>query len=240
MNATEPVPTMLLSRTAAARSGWDDGRLRSLTARRVLTRVRRGGYAPTAELAALHREHQHLVEVQAAVVAQQVAGVVSHQSAAVLHGLPIWGCALDVACRSAGRRVGGGAARLALDFAEGRCESVGESRSRVLMHRAGLPAPDLQYEVRRADGSLVGRPDFRWGRLLGEFDGRVKYGRLLRPGETPWASSSGEKRREDELREPGWDVVRWGWADLDDPDRLCGRILSAMHRSARARGEVRA
>ncbi|WP_176450000.1 hypothetical protein [Geodermatophilus saharensis] len=37
--------------------------------------------------------------------------------------------------------------------------------------------------MRSADGTLLGRADFAWeaGRLLGEFDGRVEYGRLLRP-----------------------------------------------------------
>src|SRR5688572_4560136 len=39
-----------------------------------------------------------------------------------------------------------------LAFADGDSESVGESRSRVLLHRFGLPAPALQYRVRRPDG----------------------------------------------------------------------------------------
>jgi hypothetical protein len=45
----------------------------------------------------------------------------------------------------------------------------------------------LQLEVRSAEGPDLGRADFAWedARLLGEFDGRVKYGRLLRPGQDP-------------------------------------------------------
>lgn len=41
-------------------------------------------------------------------------------------------------------RRGCGRARRVAAFADGRSESVGESRSRVAVHRAGLPAPVLQ------------------------------------------------------------------------------------------------
>jgi hypothetical protein len=39
------------------------------------------------------------------------------------------------------------AARRAVDFADGGAESVGESRGRVALLRAGLPAPTLQWEA---------------------------------------------------------------------------------------------
>jgi len=60
----------------------------------------------------------------------------------------------------------------------------------------------------------VGRSDFGWEeqRTLGEFDGRVKYGRLLRPGETAADTVYREKRREDALRDQGWQLVRWSAA----------------------------
>jgi len=66
-------------------------------------------------------------------------------------------------------------ARLVLDFADGRSMSVGESLSRVQMFRLNLPRPDLQVEVRDDEG-LVGFCDFGWGEVMGEFDGRRKYG----------------------------------------------------------------
>ena len=44
------------------------------------------------------------------------------------------------------------AAARVVGFADGLSESVGESRSRVLIHRLALPVPDLQVRVRRADG----------------------------------------------------------------------------------------
>ena len=117
-----------------------------------------------------------------------------------------------------------------LQFADGRSESVGESRSRVLMTMTGLPAPDLQFEVFGDDGMLIGRSDFAWrgGKVLGEFDGKVKYGRLLRPGESAGDAVFREKRREDALRDSGARVIRWVWADLAQPERLAARIQAAL------------
>jgi hypothetical protein len=101
------------------------------------------------------------------------------------------------------------------------------------MMDAGLPLPDLQVEVRRPDSRLVGRCDFGWRgpRLLGEFDGQVKYGRLLRPGQTPGDAVFEEKRREDALRDEGWGVVRWVWSDLAVPTALVSRWVRALARS---------
>ena len=122
-----------------------------------------------------------------------------------------------------------------LAFADGASESVGESRSRVLMHRLGLPAPDLQVRVLRADRSLVGRCDFGWRshRTLGEFDGRVKYGRLLKPGQAAGDVVFEEKLREDELRDLRWQVVRWTWADLSPGGVVAERLRRAFERNGR-------
>ena len=127
------------------------------------------------------------------------------------------------------------AAARVLAFADGRSESVGESRSRVLFQRLGIPAPQLQVEVRRPGGSLIGRADFGWEDrdTLGEFDGRVKYGRLLRPGQTAGDAVYEEKLREDELRDTGRQVVRWTWPELDTPHTVGERLLRAF---ARGRG----
>jgi hypothetical protein len=95
-------------------------------------------------------------------------------------------------------------------FSDGGSESVGESRSRVALDRAGLPPPVLQWKVTDRDGELIGRTDFGWPQLrtVGEFDGRVKYGRLLRPGQQPGDAVFAEKLREDRLRDQGLSVVR--------------------------------
>ncbi|WP_170044561.1 type IV toxin-antitoxin system AbiEi family antitoxin domain-containing protein [Luteimicrobium subarcticum] len=123
-----------------------------------------------------------------------------------------------------------------LAHADGRSGSVGESVSRARMLELGLPRPQLQVEVRDADG-LAGRVDFAWEdlALVGEFDGRAKYLREeylggWDPGEVVWA----EKRREDRLRGAGWRVVRWGWDDLADRTRLARLLAAAGLRGARA------
>jgi hypothetical protein len=117
-------------------------------------------------------------------------------------------------------------------FADGRSESVGESRSRVLMKRLQLPPPDLQVKVLRADGSEVARCDFGWSehRTVGEFDGRIKYGRLLRPGQDPGDAVFEEKVREDAIRDHGLKVARWIWREIDAPLVVADRLRRAFAR----------
>ncbi|HET9871189.1 MAG TPA: hypothetical protein VFP89_01170 [Propionibacteriaceae bacterium] len=130
----------------------------------------------------------------------------------------------DCLGRTAGCR-GAGQARRVASFIDRGGESVGESFSRILLHRAGLPVPRLQFDVRDGAGVTVARADFCWQeqRTLGEFDGRVKYGRLLKPGESPGDVVFREKVREDMVRDLGWEVVRWTWDDLDRPAVLAER-----------------
>jgi hypothetical protein len=126
-------------------------------------------------------------------------------------------------------------ARRAMNFLDPRSESPGESCSRVVFHPIGMPAPVPQYEVwdRRV---LVGRTDFCWEefRTLGEFDGMEKYGRLLKPGQTAADAVFEEKRREDALRDLGWQIVRWIWQDLYHPEDLRRRLERAFERGLRA------
>lgn len=130
---------------------------------------------------------------------------------------------------------GSRAATRAVAFADARSESVGESRSRVLLHRWGLAPSTLQHEVRAPAGRLIARSDVAWEehRLVGEFDGRVKYGRLLRPGQHPGDAVFEEKLREDAIRAEGWGVVRWVWAELGTGHAVAARVRRALHRSRR-------
>ncbi len=124
---------------------------------------------------------------------------------------------------------------LPVRMADGRAGSVGESRGRWYMHRSHLPAPVLQYAVRDASGELIGTTDWAWPRhgLLGEFDGRIKYGRLLRPGQSPEDVVVAEKRREDRLREAtGFRMVRFMWDDYRDLDRFAARLKRALRGAA--------
>jgi hypothetical protein len=108
-----------------------------------------------------------------------------------------------------------GAARAAA-LTDGRTESPLETRGRLRIAGAGLPAPELQVEIR------VG--------------GRVKYTDPWR-GRSPERVLCEEKRREDELRALDIRVVRIADADLGAPWRdtetLLGRLLSAPGPSVR-------
>jgi hypothetical protein len=124
-----------------------------------------------------------------------------------------------------------------VEFADGRSESVGESRGRVLFRNMGLPRPELQVEIHDGRGFLIGRADYAFEeyRTLGEFDGKTKYLASYRPGEKPEEVVWREKRREDRMRDHGFEVVRFSWADLDHPTRVAGRFRDAFGR-ARRRG----
>ncbi len=110
-------------------------------------------------------------------------------------------------------------ARLAVWLGNGRAASVGESRARYLFWRFGVPVPELQFEVRDASGALLGTCDFGWlaYRHLGEFDGRRKYTRDLRPDEDAGEAVFREKRREDVLRAERLGMSRLVWFELDPP-----------------------
>ncbi|BBF99860.1 MULTISPECIES: type IV toxin-antitoxin system AbiEi family antitoxin domain-containing protein [Pseudonocardia] len=141
--------------------------------------------------------------------------------------------ALTEALRAAAGRTGVGRAARVVEFADGRSASPGESRSRLLFHRSGLPEPVLQREIAGRDGERLATVDFWWGGtrpVVGEFDGEIKYGRLLRPGQTPRQAVVEEKIREDLLRELGLEVVRWTWRDLDEPQHLLARLRRRLAR----------
>jgi hypothetical protein len=59
---------------------------------------------------------------------------------------------------------------------------------------------------------------------VGEFDGKIKYGRLLRPGQDAGEVVYAEKLREDALRDTGLSVVRWTWQDLETFDEVATRL----------------
>jgi very-short-patch-repair endonuclease len=122
-----------------------------------------------------------------------------------------------------------------LHLADGRLESPGETRSDYLFWQAGLPRPQPQYEIRHADGRVAARVDFAWPdlRVIVEFDGRTKYHRYRREGETIEQMVLREKAREDLVRElTGWTVIRLTWADLSMRVATAARIRRAMRPAA--------
>jgi len=119
---------------------------------------------------------------------------------------------------------------LVLRMAEPKAESVGESRSRFLYWSQGFPQPVVQFRVYQ-HGVLIGITDMAWPALglLFEFDGRVKYGRLLKPGQTPGDAVFAEKRREDALRRAtGYAVERAVWDDLSRPVETARRTRARI------------
>ncbi|WP_073331091.1 hypothetical protein [Actinomyces glycerinitolerans] len=102
-----------------------------------------------------------------------------------------------------------------IEVADPNAESPGESLSRAVMIEHHLPMPALQEPVRDRHGGLLGRVDFIWPEhgVIGEFDGRVKYGRELtgRPVDEVLLA---ERRRELDIESAtGMRVVRWLWDD---------------------------
>ena len=120
-----------------------------------------------------------------------------------------------------------------IPLADAGAESPGESRGRWLCWVFHLPRPQTQFEVHDDNGQLVGTCDWGWveDAALGEFDGRVKYGRLLKPGQDPGSVVFAEKQREDRLRETtGFTVVRLTWGDFERPRVTAARIERALRR----------
>lgn len=126
-------------------------------------------------------------------------------------------------------RHGSARAKAVIDFADGRSDRPGESMSRVSMHVARLPAPQLQIPLRGQSGRTW-IADFWWPEcnLVGEFDGRWKYSdpEFLR-GRTPHQVLLDEKSREDDLRAKGFHISRWDWPLALSSIRLKAHLIAA-------------
>ncbi|TPG16037.1 type IV toxin-antitoxin system AbiEi family antitoxin domain-containing protein [Pedococcus bigeumensis] len=131
------------------------------------------------------------------------------------------------------RRPGLATARRVLELAEPLTESVGESRTRLLLHAMpGLPAVTPQHPFVDDAGHEWARADFLVGeRLVVEFDGRTKY-RAAEGSNTAEVEDIvwREKRREDRIRQDGGGkvVVRLIWADLDNGGRARPMVRAGL------------
>ena len=118
-----------------------------------------------------------------------------------------------------------------LRLMDGRTESVGESRSVWLFASQGLPVPDLQFEVYDEHGVLIAVTDFVWHdrSAFGEFDGKVKYTKLVREGEDPGEVVFREKQREDAVRRiTGYACGRLVWSGLASPARTAAYFRTIL------------
>lgn len=163
--------------------------------------------------------------VQEAIAIAQLARDVGLEAAVVaadaaLHRASITGAQLAAAVELLERVRGSARARQLPGLVDARSESPGESLLRLIAVRAGIVL-EPQYIVRDARGDFVARCDFRVAgtRTLVEFDGRMKY--------DDRSVLFAEKRREDELRGLGWQVVRVVWADLGQPAQIIRRVRGA-------------
>jgi predicted transcriptional regulator of viral defense system len=121
------------------------------------------------------------------------------------------------------------AARRVVEFSDRRAESVLESIGRVVMHEHGLEPPELQAEL-GGDGGFVGRVDYYWPqhRTIAEADGKKKYDTR--------GQAVNQLRRDSQLREAGFEVVHFTWADIMyRPERVIASILAAFARAERLR-----
>lgn len=302
------IPPLTLRRELLG-AGWTSAEVQRLRQSGVLNPVRRGSYVRPLDPQPDTPEAQHLLLIRATLPHLAPGWVLSHASAAVVLGLPVWGqdlgrvhvtrdgsgggrltrgvhrhvspldedqttvvdglrvtspartvtdvartvpfeqavvvadaalatlpldpAALLAAQARSGLWRGAPQALRAIRFADGGARSPGESRSRVAMHRAGLPRPVLQYEIFSDAGGFVGCVDFAWPQLrtVGEFDGRIKYGRLLEPGRDPGDAVFAEKVREDAIRACDWRMARWIWPDIDCFDPVATRLRQCFART---------
>jgi hypothetical protein len=137
------------------------------------------------------------------------------------------------ACRCFMERWPGSLAHdVVLRLADGRCgESVGEGRTFFICWKHGIPMPQPQYPILDRWGQVVAYLDHAWPerRAFVEFDGRVKYEGLLRPGESVTDAVLREKRREEMICElTGWRCLRLVWGDLYHPERTAHRIQNLL------------
>lgn len=111
--------------------------------------------------------------------------------------------------------------RRAIAFADALTESVGESRTRIILSDAGFTVvPQFEVSLGR-DG--VKRVDFLVdGLVMVEFDGLVKYGGI--EGQRALAD---EKARESRITRMGYEFVRIVWSELDNHRAIVRRVHEA-------------
>ncbi|WP_131105573.1 type IV toxin-antitoxin system AbiEi family antitoxin domain-containing protein [Ornithinimicrobium sufpigmenti] len=122
--------------------------------------------------------------------------------------------------------IASGVVREVVELADGRSESVGESRSRWLLQMLGFGPLLPQYPVDLGDRTVYADLKLGRWRVLVEFDGKGKY-------VSPDALHA-EKLREDALRSLGYEVVRLSWEDVGNPRVVRRKILAAIARAEAA------
>lgn len=310
---------LLLSTRAATRSPVPlitsaEGRVRGIRLPDPgYIRIRHGVYADARAVAALAPWERYAARVHAFVLAHPGA-ILGLESAAVFHGIPLFGECRDIHVydpdRAASRRFGdvcvhtsedarevaevdgvavtsladtvvdlmralppaqalavvdaavspvqGGSASLdvlrelasdradrrgsrgltwALDRADPRAESPGESVSRAVIEWSGFETPELQRTFHYEGNE--DRSDFFFPRAgaVGESDGWGKYD--LGDAAAAERHLRNEKRREDRLRRHGHGFARWDYADAVRVEPMCRALTQASVRVIHAPDRAR-
>ena len=116
-------------------------------------------------------------------------------------------------------------ARRVLRALDGKSESPGETRVRLIIAQMNIAQPDLQVELMVAGYNY--RPDFVWTqqKVIVEVDGHDKYFAYRPTAEV----LLDERKREKRLIEAGWSFVRLDWDDLGNPEEVQRRIHNAFN-----------
>ena len=112
------------------------------------------------------------------------------------------------------------ALRRVVELAEPAAESPMESRLRLLLVLAGLPAPQVQPSLYDENGTFLARPDLYYPthRLVIEYDGSSHRDRLV-----------GDNRRHNRLLGAGYRPLRFTSADvLREPDAVVARVRGEL------------
>lgn len=127
-------------------------------------------------------------------------------------------------CRSLAGRKGVLTLRRALENADAKSESPGETLTRDILQRLGIETPELQVAVATSEGLY--RIDLAWRKKMValEFDGKVKYFDYAPTDEVIYR----ERQREKALMEQGWLFIRIQWRDLFNEQALKMRVLKAL------------
>lgn len=124
----------------------------------------------------------------------------------------------------ASQRRGVTQAREALALADPLCGSVAETQVRLLLRRAGLPAPVTQHTVHGSDRTV--RTDFAWpwARVVLEVDG-FRY-------HSAQGDFQSDRTKQNALVQAGWTVIRVTVADIRDrPAYVVAQVNEALSRA---------
>lgn len=121
-------------------------------------------------------------------------------------------------------RSGVRALRRAIEKANGRSESPGETLTGELIHRLCVEPPELQAVAWSEEGRH--RLDFAWRekKMALEFDGKVKFFNYKPTEQVIYR----ERQREMALTEEGWPIIRIKWEHLFQVHEFKMRVLRVL------------